>query len=198
MPLAPDSTASAQLAAGVRGVAWLVDMDFSSGAIHFTTAPLPVTVGSTVYLALGTLVSVANVQESAAAGAERLSLSLSVTNLAMFALAMGDAAVYRGRAARLYLQLYDDAFQPAGAPVLRWQGYMDKLSIDRKSGEGGVVGHISVACSRAGMARARRAEGLRLTDAQQQSRYPGDTGLRYVRTLIEKPSLWLSKRFQEV
>jgi hypothetical protein len=47
------------------------------------------------------------------------------------------------------------------------------------------------------MSRARNTTGLRLTDAQQQQRYAGDVGLAFMQTLIEQPSLWLSKRFQQ-
>ena len=187
-------------AGGSYGVAWLVDMEFSTGTIYFTNAPLQVNAAGNSYLALGSFVDVGNLQESADTAADRLSIALSVASSAMLAAAMGDPATYRGRAARLYLQLFDERFQPAGARVLRWQGYMDKLQISRTpAGADGTPagGRIEMLCSRAGMARARRAEGLRLTDQQQQSRYPGDTGLRYVRTLIEQPALWLSKRFQQ-
>jgi len=153
--------------------------------------------GVQTYLALGSLVDVANVQESADTAADHLSIRFTVASASMFAAALVDPAIYRGKAANLSLQLFDTGFQPAGAAVLRWRGYMDRMQISRTTGDE-VSGMIDVQCSRAGMARARRAEGLRLTDAQQQSRYPGDTGLRYVRTLLETPSLWLSKRFQEV
>lgn len=201
MPLPLDAPATAQLAAPPYGVAWLVDLDFSSGALYFTTAPVPVVANGHTYGALGTLAEVGGVQESADSAGEKLSLSLSIANNAMLAAAMGDAAVYRGRSAQLWLQIFDAQWQPAGAPRLRWRGYMDKLQISRQpAGNDGspAGGHIEMQCSRAGMARARRAAGLRLTDAQQQARYPGDTGLRYVRTLIEQPSRWLSKKFQEV
>jgi hypothetical protein len=176
-----DGTAAARITASERGVAWLVSLEFTSGTVYFTTAPVEISSGGQTYLALGSLVDVANVQESAA----------------MLAAALVDPAIYRGKAANLSLQLFDTGFQPAGAAVLRWRGYMDRMQISRTTGDK-VRGTIEVQCSRAGMARARRAEGLRLTDAQQQSRYPGDTGLRYVRTLLETPSLWLSKRFQEI
>lgn len=202
MTLSLDGTATARIAAGVRGVAWLVAMDFSSGMVRYTTWPLPVTVGADTYTALGRLVSVTPVQESADGANERVTFAISVVDSAMLALAMGDAATYRGREASLRLQLFDDAFQPAGAPVLRWRGYMDKLQISRtpagdNQGDGS-SGRIEIIATRAGRARARNADGLRLTDAQQQARYAGDTGLRYVRTLIEQPTLWLSKRFQQV
>lgn len=200
--IALDSPAAAQAAAAVRGVAWLVDLEFSGGTSYVTTAPLPIVVGGITYTALGTLAEVGNLGESADATSDRLQLSLSVVNAAMFALAMGDPATYRGRRAKLWLQLLGDTWQPVGAPNLRWQGYMDKLSIERNpatvDNPGDSQGHIRLECSRAGLSRARRAEGLRMTDAQQQVRFPGDTGRRYVRTLIEKPSPWLSKDFQKI
>jgi hypothetical protein len=202
MSLTLDGTATAAAGASARGVAWLVDLHFTGGLQSVTTWGREVPANGRTYTALGTLAEVAAVQESADTTGERLKLSLSIVNSAMFAAAMGDPATYRGRRAQLWLQLFDaGTLQPAGAPVLRWQGYMDKLSIERQPGgpdTNGSHGRIQLECSRAGLARARRAEGLRHTDAQQQQRYPGDTGLRYVRTLIEKPSLWLSKKFQEV
>jgi hypothetical protein len=78
---------------------------------------------------------------------------------------------------------------------------MDRVTVERKPPDalagGGSAGRLNLECSRAGMARARNLHGLRLTDAQQQHLYSGDLGLQYVQTLIEKPSLWLSKRFQQ-
>ena len=154
-----------------------------------------------MYTALGSLLEVSNVVESATSTNERLTFGLAVTASAQFAAAMGDPTTYRGKAARLYLQLIDDTFQPAGAPVQRWSGYMDKINIERKPASktgGASTGRIQLVCSRAGMARVRNAQGLRLTDVQQQTRYPGDTGLRYVTTLVQQPTRWLSKKFQEI
>ena len=201
MSITLDGTASARLAAPVRGAHWLVELDFAGGTIRLTSAALPITVGGNVYTALGSLLEVSNVVESATSTNERLTFGLAVTASAQFAAAMGDPTTYRGKAARLYLQLIDDTFQPAGAPVQRWSGYMDKINIERKPASktgGASTGRIQLVCSRAGMARVRNAQGLRLTDVQQQTRYPGDTGLRYVTTLVQQPTRWLSKKFQEI
>ncbi len=59
-------------------------------------------------------------------------------------------------------------------------------------------GRIEMECSRAGADRSRRAEGWRLTANQLKLDYPGDLGLDYMHELIENPTLWLSKKFQEV
>lgn len=189
----------------VAGVAWLAEMDFwISGALatqRVTTTPQSMTVGGNTYIGLGALVGVANLNESPDSSAEKITLSLAVANTAMLALALGNVEGYRGRAVRLYLQLFDEAYQPVASPVQRWAGVMDKVNITRKpampAASGAGTGSIEMQCSRAGMARARHYQGLRLTHQQQLLRYPGDTGLRYVRTLINKPTPWLSIAFQK-
>ena len=39
MSLTLDGTASARIAAAVRGVACLADLDFGTGTVYYTTAP---------------------------------------------------------------------------------------------------------------------------------------------------------------
>lgn len=200
MSLALDGTASALIAAPVRGVAWLADLEFGTGPIYFTTAPLTIVANGHTYLGLGSLAEVSRLGESEDSNAEKLVLSFALVDLAMLAATLGNVENYRGRRVRLWLQLFDEQFQPAGAPVQRWGGFMDRVATDRKPAPatgGAGTGRLRLECSRAGMARARNASGLRLTDAQQQQRYPGDLGLSYLQTLIEQPSLWLSKRFQQ-
>jgi len=200
MSLTLDGTASARIAAPVRGVAWLADLEFASGTLYVTTAPLDVVANAHTYLGTGGLLEVSALGESEDANAENITLALTLVDTAMIAATLGNVDNYRGKRARLWLQLYDEQFQPAGAPVQRWAGYMDRVAIERKpppATGGAGTGRIKLECSRAGMARARNATGLRLTDAQQQQRYPGDLGLQYMQSLIEKPALWLSKKFQQ-
>lgn len=190
---------SAQHTQAVVGAAWMAELAFASGTMHLSTAPQSITVAGHTWIGLGALASVSSVNEGADNRAEQLTLSLSLADPAMLAAAMGPATEYRGRAARLSLQLFDEAFLPVGTPRLRWAGYMARVQVNRRAADGDAPasGSIELICTRAGMARARNREGLRLTHAQQQQRYPGDTGLRYVRGLIEKPVAWLSKEFQK-
>lgn len=183
----------------VTGVAWLAELQFSSGTLRLTTAPVNIVLGGHTWQGIGQLGDVSPVAESADTDGEQITLTLSVVNSAMLAAALGDPADYRGRAVRLHLALLNEQFVPQGTPIARWAGVMNKISIRRESGsdEDAALGSIELLCMRRGMDRARNDEGLRLTHQQQLDRFPGDTGLRYVRTLIEQPSLWLSKRFQE-
>lgn len=182
----------------VAGVAWLVELDFTGGTVRLTTAPVPITVGGDTYTGLGSLLGVSALAESEDANAERVTLTLSVVDTAMLASVLGSASTYRGRAVRLYLHLLDATFSPVGTRVLRWAGHMEPARVRRSSGGEGASGAIELPCSRSGLFRARNYQGLRITHAQQLQRHPGDLGLQYLQDLIEKPALWLSKRFQEV
>jgi hypothetical protein len=197
MSLTLDGTASARIAATVRGVAWLVELQFTSGTLRYTTAPVDITALTYTWTG-GKAVDVSAVSESENANAETLTLGF-VVDTAVLSLTLGNVEHYRGKPAGLWLQLFDEQFQPAGAPIKRWSGVMDRVQISReRSQDGPSTGRIELICSRSGMARSRNAEGLRLSHAQQLQRFAGDTGLQYVQTLVEKPTLWLSTRFQEL
>jgi hypothetical protein len=203
MSLSPDFDvdAAASLSSSVRGVAWLADLEFVSGTVYYTSAPVTITANGHTYLGVGDLATVSPVGESEDSAADKITLGFSLVNTAMLAATLGNVDNYRGQRARLWLQLFDDKFQPSGVPVKRWAGFMDRVSVERKAADpltgGPATARLNLECSRAGMARARNITGLRLTDAQQQQRYPGDLGLQYVQTLIEAPTVWLSKRFQQ-
>lgn len=179
------------------GLAWLVEMQFSTGPLRFTTSPVPVVFGGNTYTGYGALVGVSNLTESEELIADGVRLSLSIVDPALIAASLGSVEAYRGKPVRIWLQLFTDAWAPAGTPRMRFSGLMDRVEILRDGGGGEAGGSIVMHCSRAGVGRMRRAKGLRLTHEQQQRRYPGDTLCRFARELIGKPEPWLTKRFQQ-
>lgn len=188
------------LSSAVAGAVWLIELDFVGQTHRFSTFNVLLNVGGHDYIPLGNRAAVGELNESQDTDTQTLTLSLDVVDQGMLAATMGNVEAYRGRQARVSLLLLDEAFRPVGTGRLRFAGEMEPVKIARESPglEGGpVTGRIELPVSRAGMSRARNAEGLRLTDEQQRSAYPGDRGLEYVRKLIEQPSTWLSKRFQE-
>lgn len=197
-----DATAQTQSQAGVAGLQYLVELFFSSGTLRYTTWSSPVAFSGNTYTGLGDLVSVSDIKESLDQGADKLELGFSIVNTAILALMIGPATVYRNLRVNVYGQFMGGTFQPAGAAKLRFSGYMDAPRVERESpGEdnGYMLGRIILPCWRAGQARMRNASGLRRTHAQQMQRTANaDTGLRYTQQLIEQPSLWLSRRFQQV
>lgn len=197
-----DGTASAALDSTARGIAWLVELQFASGTLRATTWPIDLDSAGFTWLRAGNALQVGNVHDSEVLDTRALDISLSVVDTSVLALAVGDPTQFRGRSVRLRLQVVDTTGKAAGAPVLRWSGAMESVQIERQpapvDGSGEATGTITIHCGRSGVSRSRRRNGLRLTDAQQQHRYPGDTGYQYVSALIEKPTVWLSKRFQQV
>lgn len=201
MSFSYDSGAQAAVDSGVRTPVLCVDMDFVGGVQRWCTWTSPVTSGGNVYQPIANgLYSISPISESEDGKPDRLTLGFSIVNSAMLAACVGDATVYRGRSVTVSLQLLDSGGVPAGAPIVRWYGYMADTSIERETG--GLMdygkGRVNVHCYRAGMAEIRDYEGERLTDAQQQERFPGDLGLQYMADLIQNPVPWLSVKFQQV
>lgn len=191
-----DGSQQAALDSGTYNPVWFVELEFSGGPVNMCTWGEDITTGGRTYAGLGGILTVGPVKEKDGSGLEKLSLSIPLRP-EYTALALGDVENYRNKPARLRLGLLDATMQLQGGLKLRFDGVMEPINISRQSAkEGSSTGKIEMPLSRSGMGRSRRADGARMTDAQQQQRYPGDTGLRYMRGLIEKPALWLSIAFQ--
>ena len=192
-----DAAAIAQLAEGEVGIQWLAQFDFLSGTQYWSTFNKSVTIGGHAYIGFGGLLRIGELREGQLTHGDSVTISLPLMNSAMIPLFLGNLEEYRGRDVRLYIQLFDRTHQPVGAPVLRFTGRMQPVSMKHEKGDGGTSGTVEMQVSRAGLERSRHLDGRTLTDAQQRAEFPGDTGLRYVRKLIETPATWLSKKFQE-
>lgn len=201
--IALDGTTLARLAAGQVGVCYLIELDFQASTLRYTTfgATITATVDgvSHTYTGLGDALSISQIAESEDSRPDTLTLSLSLANTATLAAALGAVETYRGRAIRIYLQLLDGADVIDGTAVRRYSGSMSKVAVavDVDASTGARSGRVDLICSRAGMARARHYEGLRLSHEQQQARFPGDLGLERMADLINTPRPWLSVAFQK-
>jgi hypothetical protein len=191
--LSLDSASQARVTSTVRGVHWLIQLEFTTGTMYVTTWPHDLTISGQVDTSLN--VDVTDVGESENGAADKVTLSIAVVHQSMLALTLGSLDTYRGRKVKLYLQFVDDTFQPVGSPVHYWTGRMEPARVVRDVGDEGSFGRIELPCNRAGVARARNAEGLRLSDAQQQATYTGDKGYEYIQTLVDKPATWLTIPF---
>lgn len=192
-----DATTTSRFEARVKGLVYLVEMDFRTQTIYFNTSSEDVGVAGHTYLGRGALVSFPKIQESEDASNSKLTLAISVVNQAMLAATIGDATEYRLRPLRIYLQLMNEKFQPEGQRMLRWRGYMDKMSVEKSKEGDSFMGRIKLDCMRPGLARARRYEGLRLTEQQHRINHPNDRGLEYLHELVNTPSPWLTVEFQK-
>ena len=176
------------------GVLELVELDFAAATLYLTTWPVDLTISGQVYTGVGAVGSIGQIRESEDGSTQRLDIVLSQVNSSNLSLALGNVSNYQGRGARVKLALTDSNLVIQGSPVLRFSGFMDKVSIKRN----GDAGEITLECATGGYDVRRNPAGLRMNDIQHQSRQPGELGFQYVQTLISNPQLWLSKRFQVV
>lgn len=196
------SVTTAQLSAlkgRAVGEAWLVSLDFAGGMQRVTTWAQDIVSGGQTWTALGSTLGISQIKGSEDAGPDQVTLSLPL-QVGMLSLVLGNVESYRGRRARIYYQIMDaETLQPIGDPLQMYVGEMQPVKVDRDgagAGGGPVTGRIEMQLTRAGMSSARRADGLRVTHAQQQALYPGDMGLQYLGDLVASDAKWLSAAFQ--
>lgn len=133
----PDATAGAQLTQQSFKIAWLAYLDFSGDPIRATTSPYTLTFpasstgdadldGHTFVSVDPTMVSVTDVK-NAEGGSDTLSFTLSgiVGPDTTLLNEIGNTAHWRGRSARLWAVIYDEAGTQQGAV---WPVYTGRMS----------------------------------------------------------------------
>jgi hypothetical protein len=138
----PDSTASAQLARGTIAPIWLCFLDFSGDTVRVTTAGASITItgsgdsdldGHTFSAVDPSLVTVGDVK-NAEGGSDTLSFTLSgiVGPDSDLLDTIGNTALWRGRAARLWAIICDENGVQQGAI---WPFYTGRMSAMQIMGE---------------------------------------------------------------
>jgi hypothetical protein len=182
-------------AAPAVGLLFLIELMFQSGTLRVTNWPLDITVLGFTWTGLGEVAEIGRIQESEDGSYEKLTIGLSQVQSSNLALALGSAETYQGRPANIWTALVDPTFQIVSTPRLRFAGSMELVHIERDdSGAGKVLLDLQ-----AGAYDVRsNPAALRMNQAQHGVRKPGETGFRYVSSLIGQPKTWLSKTFQQV
>lgn len=180
---------TSQRAAAMSGhlqVAPLIDLAFTGGTLRATTAPWDITTSDGLYLALGPLLAIKQVSESAGSF-EGLEIGMSGLDAAIVAIAAGEP--YQGRIARLLkAYLHSETNTIIDQPVVQFIGRMRVMSISETNDQATVViqaEHYE--------AELQKAAPLRLNNADQQRLYPGDRGAEYVEQMVERTLTWPSK-----
>lgn len=189
-------TVADQLASGQVPIAYFAELDFADAALYLTTWNHNLEWGARTWVGLGSLVGISKLANAETPAYPALDLTLAVGDPALLAKARGNTTNYRGRDATLYRYVMSDTHQYLGEPELVWAGEMSQVLVSTGNGadEGG---NITLRCEQRGRAQ-RSSQSLRLTSAQHELRYPGDTALRRKEALLAKPQTWLSKKFQQI
>lgn len=132
---------------------------------------------------IGQFGRVTSVEETVELRAAGMSLELSGVNSENIIDVVSDPI--QGQRAQLYLGFLDENFALITAPVMIFDGRMDTVEIT----DGAAAAVITLAVEN----RLRDLERPRLrryTDADKQSRFPGDRGLQYVPSLQDLDIPW--------
>lgn len=166
-------------------VALLVKLDFTSGPMFVWTGPGPLQdTNGQVWQGLGQLGQVSDI-DRALVSSQTPTLSLSGVDPVLAGRALAASQEVKGRAAVIFEQYYDENIAPIEKPVAIWNGLMDRAKIST----GAATSVISVSTVTL-LYRRRRPALAYLSDATQQTLYPGDTGCSEIARLVQATENW--------
>ena len=182
-----------QIAARQVRRAALVKFEFLSQTMRVWAGvgPLVTTDGET-WSGVGTLVNISATSFAPGGAAGQLTIGLDGVDPQIVTLARSERDELAGRFVTLYLQYFDAAWQPVGAPKARWLGRMDTLTISlpMPEGEDGErVRSVTLTAESWAEDRSRPAYGF-WSDRDQRKRFPGDKGLERVAKLQDFVLNW--------
>lgn len=188
-------SADAQLASGHAAALWLLEFRFAGGTTRATNWNHNLDWQGHTWLGLSLVVNLRRATETEDLSWPAMEVGLNLANPGLLALARGPASEYRGRELVAYLCVLDDELKVIDEPEEPYGVWlMDQINMTTGDGQR-TPPAVTLRCEVPGR-DSRHALGLRTNDAQQQARYPGDTGLSRMETIVGKPVPWLSTRFQ--
>lgn len=170
---------------------FLVAFEFASGTKRAWNGNTELTIGGAVYQPMfgtGQIEGLGYTNEGTASDSVTLTLSgLPGDRIDILSAALADSGEVAQRMVTIALQLFDNNWQPVGAPINLFRGFMQRPKVSRtamQDGEGSTQS-ISLVAENIFYGRARPANG-RNTDRDQQSRSPGDRFFGFVAALVQK------------
>lgn len=158
-------------------------LEFDSGNLLAHTALGEITFGGDTYHGIGNFGGISTADEASDLSRTPITLTLSGVPNDIISLALGEH--YQGRRATVYLGYLDlTTRQLAGAPTILYRGNMDSSEI--QTGKDSTVS-VSVESR---FAAWSNPNPRRYNNADQQARYPGDTGLEFVEQAASKNLAW--------
>lgn len=168
----------------------LVKMEFKTETAYVWNGNTELHVGGNVWLPMHGRGQIDGINISSGSEASNVSLSLSGipdNRLDLLALALDETADADQQLVTIYIQLFDDNWQPVGNPIGIWWGFMQPPRVTRSpmGMADGAVQSVSVTAENAFFNRSRPPYG-RYTDRDQQRRHPGDKFFQFTPSLLFK------------
>lgn len=164
----------------------LVMFDFASGAMRLWQGHGTLhTLDGFDWRGIGELGQIGDLESTLAGDAPQATFTLSGVNPAILAEAMNTSDEVYGRDVNVYIQFFDETFQPLDNPYVCWAGMMDVMHVKHNVD----TCTIELTAESLFFRRALAPLGT-LSDRDQQRFFPGDTGLQVMPTMVAKSVLW--------
>lgn len=168
----------------------LFKMEFRSGTGHFWNGNTELLTGGQTWKPTHGRASIEGLGYSGSGVSESVTLQMSGIpdgGSELLAAAISETQDANQQLVTIYIQLFDDEWQPVGAPITIWWGFMQPPRVTRSPMQGteGAIQSISVTAENAFFNRSRPPHG-RYTDRDQQKRSPGDKFFQFTPTLLFK------------
>lgn len=175
-------------------VQFLVKMDFASETIGVWNGNTKLTIDGVNYLPMFGSGTIDGLSFSNSTVSDQVTIGVSGVNSEILGLAMAEVGEVQDRLVSIYLQLFDDSWQPIAAAPAIFFGYMqppegtqDEVTQDVNAAS--PTHTITIAAENIYFNRSR-APGGRYSDRDQQYRHPGDKVFDFMPGLVFKTFLY--------
>lgn len=161
----------------------LVEQEFRGATVNLWTGIGPLSWASKNWVGVGDLIGVSELEESADVSAKGVTISLKGIKSSDISLAL--AGMARNKPGKIWMALLDANGAVVATPKIMFSGKLDTCTVD----DGPETCTISIALE-SELIDLERPREVRLTDQEQQKRYPGDRGLENVAALQDASVPW--------
>jgi hypothetical protein len=169
----------------------LIDIYLNDTTYYISNAYAPVTFDGHTYTQLGHFLGMSEIQDDLKATNNQINIQLSgippddgspnYMNIAL-------NSNLKGSKIKIWRAFFDQSgfFNPS-AVYLRFNGYISNYSLNENWDQENKTtsNAIAIQCSNVHAILEKKYTGRRTNDTDQQSLYPGDTGMNYVKSLVD-------------
>lgn len=178
------------LSASTVRVAFLVEFQFASETVYVWNGNYAITSGGKTWQPMKGSGQIDGISVGGNQTSDTVDFTLSGIpdgDINILSKALEETPDVNQRTVLIYLQLFDDDWQPNGSPIGIWWGFMQPPKVTRTPANGadGATQTVSITAENAFFNRSRPPYG-RYTDRDQQKRSPGDKFFQFTPSLLFK------------
>jgi len=180
----------AHLSASTVRLDLLARLEFRSKTVHLWNGNTPLETGGEIWSPMYGSAQIDGLSASGEGAAETVTFQLNgLPNQddGLLALALNETPDVVQQLVTVFIQLFDEDWQPVGSPIGIWWGFMQPPRVTRSQMQGaeGAVQSITLSAENAFFNRSRPPHGL-YTDRDQQKRSAGDKFFQFTPSLLFK------------